>query len=62
MIMPQGKKFELIRCLTLSEDMQSIVIDTDDNGNNFILNGFVIAMNSVGAAESTSEGYLKMAY
>lgn len=57
----KNTKLELIRVVTLDNDAQSVVIDTDQLGNSFVLNGFVLAVASVGASSSTSEGYLKIA-
>lgn len=54
-------EFELIRCITLEEDSQNVIIDTDESSSPFSLQGFMIAIVSVAATGATAEGYLKIA-
>lgn len=61
MIGVNWNRYELIRFLELDEDLQTVIIDADESSSAFALNGFVIAINSVGASGSTTEGYLKIA-
>ena len=61
MIGVKDNEFELIRCITLEEDSQNIIIDTDESNSSFSLQNFVIAIVSIASNEVTTEGYLKIA-
>lgn len=58
---PVNDEFELIRCVTLEEDSQTVIIDTDESSSPFSLQGFMIAIVSVAATGATAEGHLKIA-
>ena len=61
MIGVNDDEFELIRCITLEEDSQNVIIDTDESNSSFSLQNFLIAIVSIASEEATTEGFLKVA-
>ena len=53
--------FELIRCITLEEDMVQVTIDADNSSSSFEITDFIVFIWSVGASGATSEASVKVA-
>jgi hypothetical protein len=53
--------FELIVDKTFTEDMATITIDEDDNGDPFALKEFIILCNLIGASTNSGVGYALIA-